>query len=99
LENAKLISTILPNYILPLDGAVSCGNVPRDFYYTMVTVYLPNGIHAVRTQQDKIMTLKFNKFNLGDRKNHSMLSTYKYLAKTKGKNSKIIPQPWTMNLA
>jgi hypothetical protein len=27
-----------------------------------------------------------------------MLSPYKYLTKMKGKNSKIIPQPWTMNL-
>jgi hypothetical protein len=43
--------------------------------------------------------LKFNDFNLGDRKNHSMLAPYKYLTRTKGKNSKIIPQSWTMNLA
>jgi hypothetical protein len=28
-----------------------------------------------------------------------MLTSYKYLARTKGKNSKIIPQSWTMNLA
>jgi hypothetical protein len=42
--------------------------------------------------------LNFNEFNLGDHKNHSMLTPYKYLTKTKGKNSKIIPQPWTMNL-
>ena len=50
-------------------------------------------------QQDKIATLKFNDFNLGDRKNYSMLSPYKYLTRKKGKNSKIIPQPWNMNLA
>jgi hypothetical protein len=78
---------------------VSRDSVPRDFEYTMVTAYLPKGIHAVRAQQDKITTLKFNDFNLGDRKNHSMLTPYKYLTRMKGKNSKIIPQPWTMNLA
>ena len=44
------------------------------------------------------MTLKFNDFNLGDHKNHSILSPYKDLNRMKGKNSKIIPQPWTMNL-
>jgi hypothetical protein len=27
-----------------------------------------------------------------------MLTLYKYLTRMKGKNSKIIPQPWTMNL-
>jgi hypothetical protein len=27
-----------------------------------------------------------------------MLAPYKYLTRTKGKNSKIIPQPWTMNI-
>jgi hypothetical protein len=65
----------------------------------MVTTYLPKGIHVVRMQQENITTLKFNDFNLGDYKNHSMLTPYKYLTRTKGKNSKIIPQPWTMNLA
>jgi hypothetical protein len=99
LANAKLIPTILPNYIPPLVGAVSCDSVLRDFDYTMVTAYLPKGIRVVRTQQDKIMMLKFNDFNLGDRKNHSMLAPYKYFTRMKGKNSKIIPQPWTMNLA
>ena len=64
----------------------------------MVTVSLLKGICAVRTQQDKITMLKFNDFNLGDQKNYNMLSPYKYLTRTKGKNSKIIPQPWTINL-
>jgi hypothetical protein len=99
LENAKLIPTILPDYILPLAGVVSRDSVPRDFDYTMVTAYLPKGIRPVRVQQDKIATLKFNDFNLGDCKNHSILTPYKYLTRTKGKNSKIILQPWTMNLA
>jgi hypothetical protein len=97
--NAKLIPSILPNYIPPLAGAMSHDNVPRDFHYTLVTAYLPKGIHAIRTQLDKIMTLKFSDFNLGDRKNHNMLAPHMYLTRMKGKNSRIIPQPWTMNLA
>jgi hypothetical protein len=98
LENVKLIPTIFPEYIPPLAGVVSRDSVPRDFEYTMVTAYLPKGICAVRAQQDKIKTLKFNDFNLGDCKNHRMLTLYKYLTRKKGKNSKIIPQSWTMNL-
>jgi hypothetical protein len=73
-------------------------SVPRYFEYTMVTTYLPKGIHTVRAQQNKITALKFSDFNLGDRKNYNMLTPYKYLTRTKGKNSKIIPQLWTMNL-
>jgi hypothetical protein len=99
LANAKLILTIFLDYILPLASAVTRDSVLRDFEYTMVTVYLMKGICTVRSQQDKIATLNFSEFNLRDRKNHSMLSMYKYLIKTKGKNSKIIPQLWTMNLA
>jgi hypothetical protein len=88
LVNVKLIPTILPNYIPPLAGAVSRDSAPRDFDYTLVTVYLLKGIHAVRMQQDKIATLKFNNFNLGDRKNYNILAPYKYLTRTKGKNTK-----------
>jgi hypothetical protein len=98
LANAKLIPTIFLDCILPLADTVSHDSVPRDFKYTMIIVYLSKGICAVRAQQDKITTLKFNGFKLGDHKNHSMLAPYKYLTRTKGKNSKIIPQPWTMNL-
>jgi hypothetical protein len=65
----------------------------------MVTLYLPKGISVVRAQHDKITVLKFSDFNLRDHKKYSMLSPYKYLNKTKGKNSEIIPQSWTMNLA
>jgi hypothetical protein len=65
----------------------------------MVTAYLPKGIHVVRMQQAKITMLMFSDFSLGDRKNYNMLSPYKYLTRMKGKNSKIIPHPWTMNLA
>jgi hypothetical protein len=99
LANAKLILTIFLDYIPSLAGTVSRDSVPRDFEYTMVTAYLLKGIHIVRAQQEKIATLKFNDFNLGDRKNYNMLTLYKYLTNMKGKNSKIIPQPWTMNLA
>jgi hypothetical protein len=47
LANAKLIPTILPNYIPPLADPVSRDSVPRYFEYTMVTAYLPKGIRAI----------------------------------------------------
>jgi hypothetical protein len=47
LENVKLIPTILFDYISPLAGMVSRDSVPRDFEYTMVTMYLPKGICVV----------------------------------------------------
>ena len=97
--NTKLILTILPTYIPPLSGVVYRDSVPRDFEYTLVTTYLPKGIRAVRADQDKIATLNFSDFNLGDRKVYNMLAPHKYLTRTKGKNSNIIPQSWTMNLA
>jgi hypothetical protein len=99
LENVKLIPSIFPNYIPPLVGVVNRDSVPRDLEYTMVTVYLPKGICVVRTKQEKITTLNFSEFNLEDRKIYGMFTPYKYLTRTKGKNSKIIPQSWTMNLA
>jgi hypothetical protein len=46
LANTKLIPTILPDYIPPLDDAVSRESVHRVFDYTMVTVYLSKGICA-----------------------------------------------------
>jgi hypothetical protein len=99
LANLKMIPYIFPYYIPPLAFTVSRDSMPRDFEYSMITAYLPKGICTVRAQQDKITSLKFSDFNLGDRKNYSMLSSYKYLTKMKGNNSKIIPQPWKMNLA
>jgi hypothetical protein len=96
--NANLIPIILPVYIPPLSGAVNRDSMPRDFDYALVTVYLSKGIHVVCTDQDKIAALKFSDLNLGDHKAFSMLTPHKYLTKTKGKNSKIIPQPWTHNL-
>ena len=86
LANAKLIPTILPDYIPPLAGAMSHDSVPKDFEYTMVTAYLPKGIRAVQAQRDNITALNFSDFNLEDRKNYSMLDPYKYLTKKKGKN-------------
>jgi hypothetical protein len=81
LANVKLIPTILPDYIRLWPDAVSRDSVPRYFEYSMITVYLPKGIHVVRTQQDKITALKFSDFNLGDCKNYSMLTPYKYLTR------------------
>jgi hypothetical protein len=98
LENMKLIASIFSDYIPPLDGMVNRDSVPRDFEYTMVTAYLPKGIRAVQIEKGKITVLKFNDFNLGDRKIYGMLTPYKYLTITKGNNLNIIPQLWTMNL-
>jgi hypothetical protein len=50
LENVKLIPSILPKYIPPLAGTVNHHSVPRDFEYTMVTLYLPKGIHPARIE-------------------------------------------------
>jgi hypothetical protein len=97
--NVKLIPSILPDYIPPLAGAVSHDSVPRDFDYTVITAYLPKGIRAVRPQLERILMLKISDYNLGDHKIYGMLTPYKYLTKTKGKKSKIIPQPWTMDIA
>jgi hypothetical protein len=96
--NAKLIPSILPTYIPPLSSAVNKDSMPRYFNYALVTMYLLKKIRAVHTNQDKIPTLKFSDFNLGDRKYYSMLTPHKYLTNMKGNNSKIIPQPWTHNL-
>jgi hypothetical protein len=89
----------LLDYIPPLAGAVSRDNVLRDFDYTLITAYLPKSIHAVGSQLGQILMLKINNFNLRDRKNYGMLATHKYLTKKMGKKSKIIPHPWTMDIA
>jgi hypothetical protein len=98
LLNVKLIPSILLDYISPLDGVVSRDSVLRDFDYTVITAYLPKGIHTVRQKLERIPMLKINDLNLGYRKNCSILAPHKYLTKTKGKNSNIIPQPWTMDI-
>jgi hypothetical protein len=91
MANARLVPSILPAYIPPLSGAINRDNVPRDFEYTLVTAYLPKGVCAVHIDQDKIAALKFNDFNLGDRKVYNMLAPHKYLTRTKSKNSKLVP--------
>jgi hypothetical protein len=97
--NLKLIPSILLDYIPPLAGAVSRDSVPRDFDYTLITAYLPKGIHVVGPQLERIMTLNIIDFNLGNCKNHGMLAPHKYLTKKTGKKLKIIPQSWTMDIA
>jgi hypothetical protein len=98
ITNAKLILCILPAYLPPLSSTINCDNVPRDLEYTLITMYLLKGVHAVRANQDKLIALKFSDFNLGDRKDYNMLTPHKYLARTKDNNSKIILQSWTQNL-
>jgi hypothetical protein len=68
IANAKIIPHILPTYLPPLSGSINCDNVPRDFEYTLITTYLPKGVRRVHADQDKLATLKFNDFNLGDHK-------------------------------
>jgi hypothetical protein len=97
--DVKLIMSILPAYLPPLSDAINRDSVPQDFEYELVTAYLPKGIRAVHANQNNIAALKFSDFNLGDRKVYNMLAPCKYLTRTKGKNSKIVPQQWTMNLA
>jgi hypothetical protein len=70
---------------------VNHDSVPRDFDYTLITVYLPKGIHTGKPQLDKILTLKINDFNLGDHKNFGMLSPHRYLTRTKGEEVKYHP--------
>jgi hypothetical protein len=96
--NAKLIPRILPTYIPTLSGGINRDSLPKDFEYTLITAYLPKGVRTVRSNQDKLTTLKFSDFNLNDRKSYIMLSPHKYLTKTNGKNSNIVPQSWTQNL-
>jgi hypothetical protein len=98
IANAKLILRILSVYIPPLRGNINHDSVPRDFEYTLITTYLPKGVRAVRADQDKLTTLKFNDFNLGDRKTYNMLAPHKYLTKTKGINPKIVLHSSTQNL-
>ena len=96
--NAKQIPRILPSYIPPLKGEINHDSVPRDYDYPMIIMYLPKGVCAVFTEQTKLPALKFCDFNLGDQKVYNMLAPHMYLTMKKGKNSKIVPQQWTMNL-
>jgi hypothetical protein len=93
-----MIPRIFPKYIPPLIRPMNRDSVPSDFNYVLVTTYLPKGVCAVHADKEKLTTLKFSDFNLGDRKVYSMISPHKYLTITKGKNTKIVPQQWTHNL-
>jgi hypothetical protein len=77
LVNAKLIPSILPNYIPPLVDVVSHDSVPRDFDYTFITSYLAKGIQVVRPQLERIPTLKINNYNVGNCKSYGMLAPKK----------------------
>jgi hypothetical protein len=94
MDKAKLVPSILLAYIPTLHGVINRDSVPRDFEYTLVTTYLPKGVRAVHVYHEKITTLKFSDFNLGDHKFYNMLSPYNYLTRTKGKNSKIVSHKW-----
>jgi hypothetical protein len=96
--NSKLIPSILPDYIPPIVFTVSRDSIPRDFDYTLITVYLPKEIHTVKPQLERILMLKISDYNLGDHKNYEILAPHKYLTKTMRNKSKIIPQPWTMDI-
>jgi hypothetical protein len=47
LANAKIIPTILPDYIPPLAGRVNRDSMLRDFEYTIFIVYLLKGIRTI----------------------------------------------------
>jgi hypothetical protein len=96
--NANLILSILLAYLPPLSDVISQDSVLRDFEYELVTAYFPKGICVVHVDQDNIAMLKFSDFSLGNRKVYNILSRKKYLTRTKGNNSKIIPQSWTHKL-
>jgi hypothetical protein len=98
LANAKLIPSVLPDYIPPLAGMVSHDNIPCDFDYTLITTCLPKGIRAVGPQLGLFPDLKIIDFNLGDRKNYAMLAPHCYLTKTNRKKPKIVPQPWIKDI-
>jgi hypothetical protein len=98
LTNAKLILSILLANLPPLSGTINFDSVPQEFDYAVIATYLPKWVRVVHADQDKIATLKFSDLNLGDWKAYNMLALHKYLTRTKGKNSNIIPHPWTQNL-
>jgi hypothetical protein len=99
LANVKQILLVLLEYILPLDGTVSHDSIPHDFEYMLITTYIPKGIHIVGPQLGHILALKNNDFNLGDRKNYTMLALHRYLMKTTGKKPRIVSQTWIKELA
>jgi hypothetical protein len=99
LANEKQISLVLTEYIPSLAGAINHDSIPCDFEYTLITAYIPKGIHIVGPQLGHIPALKNNDFNLDDRKNYAMLTPHRYLMKTSGKKPCIVSQPWIKELA
>jgi hypothetical protein len=94
LANVKQIPSILLDYIPPLTGTVNYNNVPQNFEYILITAYIPKGICVVGSQLGQIPSLKNNDFNLGDRKNYTMLTPHRYLTKTTSKKPHIVSQSW-----
>jgi hypothetical protein len=78
---------------------VNHDNIPWDFGYTLITAYIPKGIRVVIIQLGQIPSLKNHDFNLGDRKNYSMLAPHRYLMKTTGNKPHIVSQPCIKELA
>ena len=76
MDNVKQISSILPEYIPPLVGAVNRDIIPRDFEYTLITAYIPKGIRVVGSQLGHIPLLKNNDFNIDDINNYDMLTPH-----------------------
>jgi hypothetical protein len=74
-----------------MDGEVSRDNVPHDFEYMLITMYLPKGIREVGLQLGLIPDLKIIDFNLGDMKNYAPLALDRYLKKMNRKKPKIVP--------
>jgi hypothetical protein len=93
LANAKQISSVLLEYLWPLVGTVNRDSIPREFEYTLITVYIPR-IRIVGPQLGQIPALKNSDFNLGDRKSYTMLAPHRYLMKTTRKKSCIVSQSW-----
>jgi hypothetical protein len=98
MANVKQIPSIFPDYIPPLAGAVNRTNIPRDFDYTLITVYILKEIYIVGSQLGHMLLMKNNEFNLGDRKNYAMLTSHRYLMKTTGKKPHLVYRPWIKEL-
>jgi hypothetical protein len=99
MANAKKILSILPYYILPLDGVVNHESIPRDFEYTLITAYIPKGIHVVGSQLGQISLPKHNDFDVRDRTNYTKLVAHIYLMKTTRNKPRLVSQPWIKELA
>jgi hypothetical protein len=77
---------------------VNRDNITQDFQCTLITAYIPKGIHVVQSQLGQIPSLKNNDFNLGDRNNYMMVTPHRYMMKMIGKRPHIVSQPWIKKL-